>query len=75
MILTVRIDDDINILLEDITRSFKKTKSEIVREALNNYLKEIKHNKEEKIKKAIDKCAKKDMKVYRDFEGILDENL
>ena len=75
MILTVRVDDEINKSLENIKKRLHCTKSEIVREALELYLKKIEKDKERKIENAIKKCARKDFDVYKEFESILDENI
>ncbi len=75
MVVTVRLDEAINKDLENLTKKLKKTKSAIIREALHSYLANIESKKERQIQEAIQKCVKKDYRIYKEFESLIDEDI
>jgi predicted transcriptional regulator len=75
MVTTVRLDENVEKELNDLVSSLNKKRSEIIREAIYYYAKNIKKAKKSRIQNAIDKSKDADYKLYKEFEGILDESI
>ncbi|HHD77459.1 MAG TPA: ribbon-helix-helix protein, CopG family [Campylobacteraceae bacterium] len=75
MVTTVRLDEKTENELNQLVNTLHKKKSEIIREAIYFYAKNIKETKEERMRKAIVKSKDADFRLYKEFEDILDESL
>ena len=75
MVTTVRLDKNIENELDNLVISLNKKKSEIIREAIYFYAKNIKEAKKTRMQKAIQKSKDADFTLYKEFEGILDESI
>ena len=75
MVATVRLNDELEELLNRLTKKFHKKKSEIIREALLHYGKDFEHKHKSRMQKAMAKTAKEDYKEYKDLEEYLNDGL
>jgi len=75
MITSVRLDDNLERELKNITKSLHKSKSEIIREAIIMYIKHYEEEKKNRILKAIKKTKEIDEKEFEDFKDLTDEGL
>jgi predicted transcriptional regulator len=75
MVTTVRLDENVEKELNELVSSLNKKRSEIIREAIYYYAKNIKKAKKSRIQNAITKSKDADYRLYKEFEGILDESI
>jgi len=75
MVTTVRLDENAEKELNDLVSSLNKKRSEIIREAIYYYAKNIKKAKKSRMQNAIEKSKDDDYRLYKEFEGILDESI
>ena len=75
MLATVRLNDELSELLNSMTKKFHKKKSDIIREAISFYAKELENNQSTRMQKAIKKTAKSDFNEYKEFEETLNDGL
>ncbi|MFA6760119.1 MAG: ribbon-helix-helix protein, CopG family [Sulfuricurvum sp.] len=75
MVATVRLDKNLEKILDTISKSLDKKRSDVIREALKFYAKSIEDDKKSKILKAIEKTKKSDAKIYDDFESTLNDGI
>ncbi len=75
MLATVRLNDELAELLTSITKQFHKKKSDVIREAIRFYAKELEKNQSTRMQKAIKKTAKSDLSEYKILEDTLHDGL
>lgn len=75
MIATVRLDENLEKTLDNISKTLDKKRSDIIREAISFYAKNIEENKKSRILNAIEKTKKSDKKLYDDFESTLNDSI
>lgn len=75
MIATVRLDENLEKTLNNISKTLDKKRSDIIREAISFYAKNIEENKKSRILNAIEKTKKSDKKLYDDFESTLNDSI
>ena len=75
MTATVRLNDDFTKKLENLSNILHKKKSDIIRDAITFYAKSIENSQSNKIKNAIQKTKQVDLKLNREFESTLDDNI
>ena len=78
MVTTVRLDENVEKELNDLVNSLNKLnkkRSEIIREVIYYYAKNIKKAKRSRMQNAIEKSKDADYKLYKEFESILDESI
>ncbi len=75
MIATVRLDENLEKTLDNISKTLDKKRSDIIREAISFYAKSIENNKKSRILNAIEKTKKSDKKLYEDFESTLNDSI
>ena len=75
MIATVRLDENLEKTLDNISKTLDKKRSDIIREAISFYAKSIEENKKSRIIKAIEKTKKSDKKLYDSFESTLNDGI
>ena len=75
MVATVRLDTELEDILNSITKRFHKKKSDIIREAIKHYAKHIEKNQKSRLQNAISKTMKSDFNEYRELEDSLDDSL
>ncbi len=71
MTATVRLDDALTDKLNTLSLSLHKKKSDIIRDAILFYAKNIESEKKRKLLKAVEKVKHLDKKVYEEMEGTL----
>ena len=75
MTATVRLDDKLEHRLNKIAQMLHKKKSEVIREAIEQYANSIEKAKNSKLQKAIEKTKEIDKKEFSDFEGTIDDGM
>ena len=75
MVATVRLNDELEDLLNRLTKKFHKKKSDIIREALLHYGKNLENEHKSRMQKAMAKTAKEDYKEYKRLEEGLNDGL
>jgi predicted DNA-binding protein len=75
MVATVRLSNELEKTLENISKSLHKKKSEIIRDAIEYYAKSLEDSKKNRIKNAIEKTKVNDFKEYKTFEDTLDDGI
>jgi len=75
MTATVRLDDDFTKKLENLSLVLHKKKSDVIRDAISFYAKSIENSQTNKIKNAIQKTKQADIKLNKEFESTLNDNI
>ncbi len=75
MVATVRLDRELEEILNSISKKFHKKKSDVIREAISFYAKSLEKNQKTRLQKAMQKTSICDFEEYKDLESSLDDNL
>ena len=75
MTATVRLDSTLESTLERLSSVLHKKKSDVIREAISFYAKNIDKEKKSKILKAVEKTKDIDKKEFKDFIGTIDDGI
>ena len=75
MTATVRLDEKLEDRLNNIAKMLHKKKSEVIREAIEQYANSVEKVKKSKIQRAIEKTKDIDKKEFSDFEGTIDDGM
>ena len=75
MIATVRLNDDFTKKLENLSSVLQKKKSDVIRDAISFYSKNIENSQKNKIKNAINKTKEADKRLNNELESILNDNI
>ncbi|MCT7574923.1 ribbon-helix-helix domain-containing protein [Aliarcobacter butzleri] len=75
MVATVRLDENLEKTLDNISKILDKKRSDIIREAISFYAKSIETNKKSRILNAIEKTKKSDKKLYDNFESTINDSI
>ena len=71
MTATVRLDDALTDKLNTLSNTLHKKKSDIIRDAILFYAKNIESDKKNRLLKAVEKVKHLDKKVHENMEGTL----
>jgi len=74
MVATVRLDSELEEVLNSIAKKFHKKKSDVIREAISFYAKSLEKNQKTRLQEAMQKTSMSDFKEYKELEGSLDDN-
>lgn len=75
MTATVRLDDVLEEKLNNLSKTLHKKKSDVIRDAINYYAKDIENSKKSRILNAVEKTKEIDKNEYKDLEGTLSDGL
>lgn len=75
MTATVRLDKALEKTLDTLSIKLHKKKSDIIRDAITFYAKNIAKNKKNKIRIAVDKTKDADKRLYDDIEGTMNDGI
>ena len=75
MIATVRLNSEIEELLNSISTKFHKKKSDVIRDAIKYYAQNLEKTQKTRLQKAMAKTMEKDFKEHKNIEGSLDDGL
>ena len=75
MTATVRLDEQLEQRLDNMVQILHKKKSEIIREAIEQYANSMEKAKKSKLQMAIEKTKDIDKKEFSDFEGTTDDGV
>ena len=75
MTATVRLDEQLEQRLDNMVQMLHKKKSEIIREAIEQYANSIEKAKKSKLQMAIEKTKDIDKKEFSDFEDTTDDGV
>jgi len=71
MTATVRLNDELTKKLEVLASTLHKKKSDVIRDAISFYAKNIESKKKTRLLKAVEKVNTSDKKEYLEMEGTL----
>ena len=75
MTATVRLDDELTKRLEVLASTLQKKKSDVIRDAISFYAKNIESKKKTRLLKAVEKVNASDKKEYLEMEGTLADGI
>ena len=75
MVATVRLDEDLEVTLNKVSKILHKKKSDVIREAISFYAKNIEKNNKTRILKAVEKTKNIDMDEFKDFIGTANDGI
>ena len=75
MVATVRLNRELEETLNSIAKRYHKKKSDVIREAITFYAKNLEKNKKTRLQKAIEKTYEEDYKEYAEMQESLDDSL
>ena len=75
MTATVRLDEKLEATLNTLSRSLHRKKSDIIREAIAFYAKNIELSKKNRILTAVEKTKNADKKESETLEGTLSDGI
>lgn len=75
MTATVRLDEALEKTLDTLSIKLHKKKSDIIRDAITFYAKNIAKNKRNKIRIAVDKTKDADKRLYDNIEGTMNDGI
>ncbi len=73
MVTTVRLDSELEAILNSLSKQFEKKRGEIIREAISFYAKAIENRKKNRLHQAIEKTTSKDYEEYKLLEESLND--
>ena len=75
MIATVRLDSELEEILNSVAKKFHKKKSDVIREAICFYAKNLEMTQKSRLQNAMEKTMTSDFKEYKELEETLDDSL
>ena len=75
MTATVRLDNRLEEILNNLANNLHKKKSDVIRDAIEFYASNIEKSKKNKILKAIEKTKDVDKQLNSEFEEAIDDAL
>jgi predicted DNA-binding protein len=75
MIATVRLSNEIENTLLELSNVLQKRKSDVIRDAIEFYAKNIKKDKKTRMINAINKTKNIDKKEFSDFDGVVNDGM
>ena len=75
MVATVRLDNTLEDILSNLSKSLHKKKSDIIREAIKLYAKNVENNKKSRILNAVNKTKDIDKSEFKEFRELENETL
>ncbi len=75
MTATVRLDENLEVSLNRVSKALNKKKSDLIRDAITFYIQNIEENKKSRLLKAIEKTKIQDKKEFKDFQGAIDDGI
>ncbi len=73
MVATVRLDSELEAILNGLAKQFEKRRSEIIREAISFYAKSLENKKKNRLHRAIEKTSNQDYDEYKSMEVTLND--
>ena len=75
MTATVRLDENLEVSLNRVSKALNKKKSDLIRDAITFYIQNIEENKKSRLLKAVEKTKIQDKKEFKDFQGAIDDDI
>jgi len=75
MVATVRLNKELEELLNSMAKRFHKKKSDIIREAIRLYAQDLQQKHKTRLQKALEKTMDGDYKEYKMMEEGLDDGI
>jgi metal-responsive CopG/Arc/MetJ family transcriptional regulator len=75
MTATVRLDENLVVSLNRVSKALNKKKSDLIRDAITFYIQNIEENKKSRLLKAVEKTKDQDKKEFKDFQGAIDDGI
>lgn len=75
MTATVRLDENLEVSLNRVSKALNKNKSDLIRDAITFYIQNIEENKKSRLLKAVEKTKIQDKKEFKDFQGAINDGI
>ena len=75
MTATVRLDENLEVSLNRVSKALNKKKSDLIRDAITFYIQNIEENKKSRLLKAVEKTKIQDKKELKDFQDVIDDGI
>ena len=75
MTATVRLDEKLEFKLNNLANTLHRKKSDIIREAIEQYVNSVEKAKKSKMQLAIEKTKDIDKKEFSDFEDTITDGM
>lgn len=75
MTATVRLDDNLEEKLNNLSSTLHKKKSDVIRDAISFYFSSMENTKKNRMLNAVNKVKDSDKKEYDDFEGTISDGI
>jgi len=75
MVATVRLDEKLEYKLNNLVNMLHKKKSEIIREAIEQYANSVETVKKTRFQMAIEKTKEIDKKEFMDFQDTINDGM
>jgi predicted DNA-binding protein len=75
MTATVRLDENLEVSLNRVSKALNRKKSDLIRDAIAFYIQNIEENKKSRLLKAVEKTKDQDKKEFKDFQGAIDDGI
>ncbi len=75
MVATVRLDSELETILNGLVKQLDKKRSEIIREAISFYAKVIDGRKKHRLQQSIEKTVSSDYYEYKILDEILNDTI
>ena len=75
MVATVRLDNTLDEILSNLSKNLQKKKSDIIREAIKLYAKNIDNNKKSRILNAVNKTKDIDKSEFKELRELENESM
>ena len=75
MTATVRLDENLEVSLNRVSKALNKNKSDLIRDAITFYIQNIEENKKFRLLKVVEKTKIQDKKEFKDFQGAIDDGI
>lgn len=75
MVATVRLDNNLEKKLEQLSSTLHKKKSEVIREAISYYANAVQDSKKSRILNAVEKTKHIDKSLNSEYEGTLNDGI
>ena len=75
MTTTIRLDSNLESTLNKLTTVLHKKKSDVIRDAISFYAKNVQENQKSRILNAVEKTKNLDKKEIEDFKGTISDGI
>ncbi len=75
MVTTVRLTHELEEILKSLSTRLNKKKSDVIREAIRHYAKDLEQTQNSRIRSAMQKTMASDFKEYKSYDTSINDGL